>query len=476
MSAGTTPGSDEWLREHGIDPDVWEARGVLRYERGDRAIKERFEPWLKKGPRKTDDEVDPGTITKVVNQSSGLLIPKFAPPGFPPIPPQLRPDERVITNPLPTFHHHGPNGGEWPVYPAEAGKIAGRQLMPQHVLSPQQAQRHIERAHDGINVHVVHAHDPEGAKYVMLGPNKRIDLHPLAAELLPDAEVVFFVLEGALKNDAVLSAILRDGRRQSVISVPSVTLWDPRELRALEPLLRGKTVIVVPDSDWYENEQVDAQALYVRTELRLHLDLNAFIAAPAAAEGWDKVGVDDHLGVLGRSLDELQVRGREVPESVFDRSLVFGSTFLRSDVQLRDIRALHGLSLHANLDGRLYRPLGTFTRIMGLARNRREVVPAVLEQLGSAVTVYGSTKTRKYSYYDQTNRRGVTMLDWEERPTIEVRPEYRASDALASDLSERRASEQLELRVQLLEQREKTRTRQEVDNALHGLEDQLAAA
>ena len=83
------PRSPEWLAEKGIDKAIWDARGCKRYERGDRWVKEEFREFL---PR-----TRLGTVTKVVNQSAGWFMPKHAPPGFPPIPPQLRPDKPVIT-------------------------------------------------------------------------------------------------------------------------------------------------------------------------------------------------------------------------------------------------------------------------------------------------------------------------------------------------------------------------------------------
>jgi hypothetical protein len=48
----------------------------------------------------------------------------------------------------------------------------------------------------------------------------RVDIHPYARSLFRGADRVFFVIEGCLKGDAVLSA------GGPVLSVPSVTLWD----------------------------------------------------------------------------------------------------------------------------------------------------------------------------------------------------------------------------------------------------------
>jgi hypothetical protein len=70
--------------------------------------------------------------------------------------------------------------------------------------------------------------DPDGAKYVFPKGSKyakRIDMHPLAVGLLRDAKRIYFGLEGCIKADAMLSAILRSREKASVLSVPSVTLW-----------------------------------------------------------------------------------------------------------------------------------------------------------------------------------------------------------------------------------------------------------
>ena len=138
------------------------------------------------------------------------------------------------------------------------------------------------------------------AKYVFLpgSVEDRIDLHPRSAALLADADRVFFALEGALKNDAILSA------GEAVFSVPSVTLWKPEELqRFAKDFLAGKTVFVVPDADWIGNPMVDWQALLVRTYLREALgDALVHIAAPPVEFFHDtgEKGVDDWLGTYGR--------------------------------------------------------------------------------------------------------------------------------------------------------------------------------
>src|SRR5262249_28285013 len=154
----------------------------------------------------------------------------------------------------------------------------------------------------------VHFHRPAG-KYVFPAGDKkakRIDIHELGASLFADAEVVFFALEGVVKGDAILTAILDTGARAAACSVPSVTLWRAPELHpTAERYFRSKVVVVVPDNDWH-NHRVVTQAMCCRTELT-RLGIHACVAVPTRGKG-----VDDHL-VNGGTLGELSVLGRDFP-------------------------------------------------------------------------------------------------------------------------------------------------------------------
>jgi len=78
---------------------------------------------------------------------------------------------------------------------------------------------------------------------------KRLDIHPWASILLNGAHEIFYGIEGCLKADSILSAILREQRMATVFSVPSVTLWDPEEMPEFaQRELIGKRVIIVPDA------------------------------------------------------------------------------------------------------------------------------------------------------------------------------------------------------------------------------------
>lgn len=235
------------LIRRGIDPAVWEARGCQRYEQGDAWVRDRFRGLV------TSRKL--GFVTKTVNQSPGWLMPRYPPEGLNPITPQLRPDEPIIMHARTVLHYHGPTGGQWPTH-------AGRRLKRNRVLTGYAAYKHVNSKtgdpeepsydpatgigrHKGVPIDVVHKHAPKTSKYVNIGHASRIDLHPWAAELLPAASIVFFVLEGTPKTDAVLSA------GGVSFGVPSVTCWPTRELKWFaDEMLRDKTVLVVPDADW----------------------------------------------------------------------------------------------------------------------------------------------------------------------------------------------------------------------------------
>lgn len=125
----------------------------------------------------------------------------------------------------------------------------------------------------------------------------RLDMHPDATVLLPNARRVFFSIEGVLKADALLS------RDEAVFAVPSVTLWDAPELEEFAELyLIGKTAYIVPDSDWASNMQVSAQAFECRERLRSYgIDAHVAAAEPTCGRVCEhdeeaeahKRGVDD---------------------------------------------------------------------------------------------------------------------------------------------------------------------------------------
>jgi hypothetical protein len=424
-----------------------------------------------------------GTVTKAVRQSAGLVMPKHPAPGFGSIAPQLRPDEAIVMDLRPTWHYHGREGGDCPMFPAEATG-AGKYLPKALVLVGLSRDQHVHRDksaepydaatgigdHHGVNIEVVHYHAPASAKYILLGENKRIDVHPWSVRLLPRARRVFFVMEGTLKNDAVLST------GEAVFSVPSVTLWDPRELRLfVKRYLQDKTVFIVPDADWFTNVAVDRQALLVRSCIRRQ-GVDAYVAAPPIAGLADGIkGVDDFLG-KGGTIEGLIVRGREAPKDrILD--LTIGAAKHRFDRRKRNWFALEGLALHAGQDGSVAVPMGTLARFMDTRKDR--IVP-ILDDLSDALEVDGSLET-KIEMWGETR-----FMDWVERPTLIIKDEFRAVDndnkALGDfwkeDVVTRAEFDSLSERVVRVEQWQDDRDRSEAEAAaedvISGFEELLA--
>lgn len=82
--------------------------------------------------------------------------------------------------------------------------------------------RHIAKHHDGVDVAGCHVHDSTQFKKVTywdddkrMSPGRRIDALPLAWGRLFTADIVYFVMEGKIKADAALSAILERVRSRA---------------------------------------------------------------------------------------------------------------------------------------------------------------------------------------------------------------------------------------------------------------------
>jgi hypothetical protein len=404
--------SGDFLAERGIDPAVWAARGCRRYERGDRWVRDEFRGFLP--PTRL------GTVTRIVNQSPGWIMPKHPIPGRPPIPPQLRPDKPVVVDQRGTWHWHGPIWCEHPVFPEEAGEtLAGKPLPQRLLMYGAAAEAHTVSRHGGELVDLVHYHPPEAAKYVLLGDGARIDLHPLALERLAATDVVFFALEGTPKTDAILSA------GACAFGVPSVTCWKSRELIefAIE-YLHGKTVLVVPDADWATNPQVEWQALKIRTLLRRRT-VDAYVAAPPTEADCDPgdyhKGIDDFRGAR-HNLGELVLDNREPPaRRDIDSALECLPYGTQRGSTLADALELLSLAAH---DGTLRLSFPTLKNRLGI-RHANRVVP-VLQQLGAADTItvtHGSLHTVQEPI---PGRKGHTLTVWERTPTISIEERYRA--------------------------------------------------
>ncbi len=257
----------------------------------------------------------------------------------------------------------------------------------------------------------------------------RIDVHPSAIEKLPGARHVFFVIEGCIKADAVLSA------GEAVCSVPSVTLWDCAELSAFTAkYLLGRVVVIVPDSDWEDIGAVVTQARLLQTRLRQDRVLAQIAAPPQPAPGVDgkrkKVGVDDFL-LGGGSMDDLDVIDR-LPSPHLQQFAE--DTARRSDQAKRTFDVLWALSMHASRQGEIRVSLRLLSRIMGIPVMRISRGVQDLEELG-AISIDGDLSISRGRFIGRGQY--IHQVDWEDMPTFTIREDLRAIDESRRTLADR---------------------------------------
>ena len=266
--------------------------------------------------------------------------------------------------------------------------------------------------HDGVDVEGSHWHtvrEKAGDDYLAA----RIDVHPLGVQRILDAPVVFFVIEGCIKADAVL----KDGG--AVFSVPSVTLWDCPELqRFAAEYLFDKTVVIVPDADWRDKPKVINQAMLCQNALVRAAVPNVLVAAPPATyNDHDTKGVDDFIGHDGH-LEDLLVIDSKPATGVWEW---IASKRLRIDRALRDYEVVLAVSTVTRSKGELVASLQSVAKVLGIT-DRHTVPRAIksLEQLG-ALTHSGRLDIKR----DWFSRH----YEWEEKPTITLIEELRSTES-----------------------------------------------
>jgi hypothetical protein len=127
-----------------------------------------------------------------------------------------------------------------------------------------------------------------------------IDVHPMARKPLKRGRgPVYFCLEGSINADAVLS------HGGVAVSVPGVGMWRARNFAEIAKHLKGREVLVVSDSDWQKNNDVNREARACTQRLR-ELGALAFHAAPLLDKSDPKRGVGDMLA-NGGGLDDLEI-------------------------------------------------------------------------------------------------------------------------------------------------------------------------
>jgi hypothetical protein len=428
------------LVERGISPQVWQARGYFPYygihhplhggdvDRATRGLLEGMpmtkaqRDWLTRCMDRARDEKPQmdtclgfaGGPLRVRSDDDGhegfgqgLLMVKHSVPGEPPVLPQLRPEYSVRTGDT-TWHRHDeaffgdPEGVRRHLEDEHAGdlsfpidRVHAHEDFAKYLLAKNATDRvphdhttdkrfqgtkgaeklrdHLRSSHGDRQKGGEHKHsrDVRGQHVA-----DRIDIHPLALERLPDAERVFFVIEGTPKADAILTAILETDERACVFNVPSVTLWkNTKELRRFAPHLRDKQLVVVPDADWARNWQVKRQAILCRERVReiVGNEGAVCIAAPSVrdqdqkgcgcdAPSVDALGTCAICGGYFKGVDDFLAAGGAL-----------------GDLSVLDIRADFRLALFHDENGDIRTSLRTFSTLLGVGRRDPERVVSALQ-------------------------------------------------------------------------------------------------
>ena len=467
----------------GISKEVWEARPYTRWTKDD------VSPIAEAYAGLAGSQIN--FMKNLAGQQDGWIINRHAVPHAPHVWPEIRPDGLVRTGP-PVMHWHGvgeepefPNGGyseldrgskAWKEHcrrvnendleedtehetrqdPHTHKNLAKYCFPPAakrdepwphdhssafYTKDPESLRTHIEKWHkeeppvleDGRHLHIRRVKDDESLA-------RRLDVHPMAAARWSDAKRVYFGIEGCLKADSILSAIIREDRPESVFSVPSVSLWAADEFEDFLPHLRRMTVIVVPDADWHKKPQVIAHARFAQRFLQNH-GIRAFVAAPPLESGHK--GVDDYLGD-GGSLDELEVLDRE-PSTKIRRAVAEREPFVRADGLRNMERMIRDLAFFADKGGYVQVTHQTMAKILSVDRSS---VANVLERLRDAGWAEVEQQNAREEWVPRTGgirtRKGYMSggvfwagpEEWALRTRIGVREDLRCTDTQPYALKE----------------------------------------
>jgi hypothetical protein len=318
-------------------------------------------------------------------------------------------------------------------------------------------EKHIAKEHPAGNTNDVHSHENR-AKYVFLSGDdhaRRVDVNPLAfrrrfrtGRSLLRVCRVYFAIEGCLKADAILTAILKTGEDASVINVPSVTLWDTPDLEFLanhflDPWSEREArpeVVIVPDADWFSKPEVLTQALLCRSLCR-RLGFETCIAAAPIWPGLQECeckpmgecvnavtckrcggyfkGVDDFLAA-GGMLGGLFVLHREAPV----HHHLIDLKDMRSDKRVNCSKMLTALAEHSDNDGGFEGSIPKLARVTDF--KRRTAYQVITDYLVGEriITVDRPTLLKRKQWI--RGKGYVAEFDWEDRPKFILPPQLRA--------------------------------------------------
>lgn len=322
-------GIEDWQVNHGISKSVMESRGYQHYDQTNKTPDGKMDPKI--GDAYGSDKSAMTQMRNAAGQSSGIIMTRHAIEGSPTeeaktILPQTRPDVPIVpaaalTNLRQVMQKEGivPKGS------------TDKEMFAMLESDPELKDKVINGFTDENGVKV----PGFGAKYLFpAGENNaaRVDLPPdpeNVENFLHGTGRVFIAMEGTLKTDSVLTALKASGalkKGDSVIGVPSVTLWQSPEMKwAADNFLKGREVVLMPDADGVTNPMVINQARALEGLLEGRGAGHVIVATPPLING-DEIqhvilpsggeeklkGVDDFLGAGRGSLDGLAYADRTV--------------------------------------------------------------------------------------------------------------------------------------------------------------------
>lgn len=273
--------------------------------------------------------------------------------------------------------------------------------------------RHVQHQHGGI--------EPDGPhEYPLRVKDRdnpiamRLDVH-LWALPFDAVDVVFFVIEGCIKADAILTYIRRHHLRASVFSVPATSQWHALELEEFaRRYLPGKTVYIVADADGYRNHQVMELAHECQLFLtRLEVGITALVATPPVRTRRKWKGVDDYL-LGGNRLEDMQVHPWELSDQLLPVSLAKAGK--KNAKRLYD--TLRAVTMLANPEEGVNRStLRSMGKVMGCSRM---TIARGLDDLnGAGILDVPDLKPNRRAYLDRLYNLGL-IEDWPEFVAIPI--------------------------------------------------------
>jgi hypothetical protein len=435
LGDGKGPDSAQWWADHGISPEVREARPYERWSEDDVAIvRKRFM-----------DLIDAGSLRSILRKArkaDGVIINRRPIPGWPRIAPEIRPDKAVFGG-RPKRHWHGdgePPGDDKYYRLIDPDSRSGKAHIsrsrdkgdPEKLAKPG---TEYMGDHFGVNTERVHWHTRPGKYQFPMAPmvdepyehdhdeqykppKRPAKKDKYSNSMTPEEKRAHHVerKHGGVDEEGMHSHIRRvpDPRRGparridvhpmawgeiarqrviffgiegcikadailsaggAVFSIPSVTLWETPALPFfIRKYLQGKTAIIVPDADWIENGRVITQARLCATYLN-HRGVEAYIAAPPHDRlDEDIKGVDDYLGKGDGTLGGLIVQTRTVSDlahKAFLRRFYLPKYGMNEGSKPGMLNALYGLAMHHNADGEYTASVEMLAKVTGATGDRK---------------------------------------------------------------------------------------------------------